>query len=73
MSDSQKSARDAATESLIFNVVGMLVFVGVSLLLARRDWLARQAMMVRAAIRREGRKHRDERDVAEFRRRVSDY
>jgi hypothetical protein len=69
----QRTARAAATESLISNLVGIAVVVGVSVLLARRDWLIRQAMAVRAAWMRDHRRARANREVAEFRRSVSDY
>jgi len=67
------SARAAAAESLISNLIAMGVMVGVSLLLAKRDWVTRQAMALRAAIAKEHRRYRAEREVAEFRRQVSEF
>jgi len=73
VNEQKHPARAAATESLIWNLVSIGTVVGLSLLLARRDWIARQAMAVRAAWARGDRRHWIEREVAEFRRRVSEW
>jgi hypothetical protein len=73
MSDEGKAARQVAVESVVANLAGLLTVVGVSLLLARRDWITRRAMEVRAVLRQDSRRHRVDREVAEFRRQISDY
>ena len=41
-------ARQAAISSLVSNLVYLAVLVGFSVALARRDWIGRQVMRVRA-------------------------
>jgi hypothetical protein len=41
-------ARQAAIQSLVSNLVYVAVLLGFSLAIARRDWVARQVMRVRA-------------------------
>ncbi len=53
MADEQPSAgrvaRDAALQSLASNAVYLLLMIGATVALTRRDWLARQALRLRRA------------------------
>lgn len=73
MSEDQSArvARDAAIQSLISNLVYMGIIVAASMAVSNRDWLRLQGRRVRAVMRRDARRDREERQVAELRRDIS--
>lgn len=73
MSEQGKAARRAAVESAAGALAYVLTVVAVSVVLARRDWIIRQAMAARASWRRDSAREHADREVAEFRRQISDY
>lgn len=66
-------ARDAAVQSLVSNAVYLAIVLGVTVGIARRDFIARQAMRARRFIRQDWRSEKDEAVVAEWRRRISEF
>lgn len=73
MSEDQSArvARDAAIQSLISNLVYMGIIVAASMAVSNRDWLRLQGRRVRAVMRQDARRDREERQVAELRRDIS--
>jgi hypothetical protein len=71
--DTAKVARDAAIQSLIANGVYLLLLVGISVMVTRRDWLARQALRARHVMSANRRQVREARLLADFRRDISRY
>lgn len=66
-----KVARDAAVQSLVSNGVYLLIMIGLAAALTRRDWIARQAMRARQAVRQEWRHYHAEQMIAELQADVS--
>ncbi len=66
-------ARDAALSAAVSEGVFLLVMVGITVWMTRREWLMLQARRLRAVVREDWRGWRAEREVQEFRRAVSDY
>jgi len=65
-----RAARDAAVRSLVDNGIYLLLVVGVTVALTRRDWLARQAMRARRLVD-PGPRRTDHLAMAEVRRDIS--
>lgn len=68
-----KIAREAAIHSLVANGVYLLLMVGITVALTRRDWLARQALRARRVMSQDRRKLRADQQVADLRRDISAY
>jgi hypothetical protein len=66
-------ARDAALQSLISNAVYLAIVLGVTVGIARRDFIARQAMRARRFIRQDWRTEREDAAVADLRRKMSEF
>ena len=68
-----KVARDTAVSSLISNGVYLAVMIGLAVEITRRDWVVRQAARLQGAIRQEWRGYHTAREVADFRRDISEW
>ena len=65
-----KVARDAALQSLVSNLVYLVIMLGVTVAITKRDWIGRQ--MLRIQRRRSAREAAAEKAVADLRRELSD-
>ncbi len=71
--DRRALARDAALSAAVSEGVFLLVMVGITVWMTRREWLLMQARRLQALVREDWRGWRAEREVQELRRDISRY
>lgn len=69
--DAQKIARDAAVHALVSNGVYLLLMLGISVAITKRDALKRVRLRVEQLLRQDEAEASERRTLAEFRRELS--
>jgi hypothetical protein len=64
--EQRRLARDAAVASAVHNTIGLCLQLGVLVIIAKRDWVARQVIRYRWYVRQEWRKAAENKAVAEL-------